>query len=142
MYPITCYKKYLQNVKLRVKELFIFHLTLIGIWYSLTLSIKNRGMGGLLNGENSLLPKLFVDCPGICHLVHKVPYIHVYFCIYNKGGLCLTFQKKIFFICFNENLLRWMKNAFYFTVKALFVLKIFKFLKWLQRHSNPQSFSL
>ena len=27
-----------------------------------------------------------------------------------------------------------MKNAFYFTLKALFVLKIFKFLSWLFDH--------
>ena len=27
-----------------------------------------------------------------------------------------------------------MKNAFYFTLKALFVLKIFKFLSWLFSH--------
>ena len=27
-----------------------------------------------------------------------------------------------------------MKNAFYFTLKALFVLKIFKFLAWLFGH--------
>ena len=27
-----------------------------------------------------------------------------------------------------------MKNAFYFTSKALFVLKIFKFLSWLFEH--------
>ena len=27
-----------------------------------------------------------------------------------------------------------MKNAFYFTVKAIFVLKIFKFLSWLFGH--------
>ena len=31
--------------------------------------------------------------------------------------------------------LRMMKNAFYFTSKALFVLKIFKFLSWLFRHA-------
>ena len=29
-----------------------------------------------------------------------------------------------------ENPLKMMKNAFYFTSKALFVLKIFKFLSW------------
>ena len=28
-----------------------------------------------------------------------------------------------------------MKNAFYFTLKALFVLKIFKFLFWLFGHA-------
>ena len=30
-----------------------------------------------------------------------------------------------------ESSLKMMKNAFYFTSKALFVLKIFKFLSWL-----------
>ena len=38
--------------------------------------------------------------------------------------------KKIIFICYNESPLKIMKNAFYFTLKALFVLKIFKFLSW------------
>ena len=31
-------------------------------------------------------------------------------------------------ICFNERPSKMMKNAFYFILKALFVLKIFKFL--------------
>ena len=35
---------------------------------------------------------------------------------------------KIIFICFNESPLKMMKNAFHVIVKALFVLKIFKFL--------------
>ena len=30
-----------------------------------------------------------------------------------------------------ERPLKMMKNAFYFTLKALFVLKVFKFLSWL-----------
>ena len=33
-----------------------------------------------------------------------------------------------------ESPLKMMKNDFYFTSKALFVLKIFKFLSWLFRH--------
>ena len=37
-------------------------------------------------------------------------------------------------ICFNANPLKIIKNAFYFTFKALFVLKIFKFLSWLFGH--------
>ena len=46
-----------------------------------------------------------------------------------KGGLsglrpCLT----------TETPLKMMKNVFYFTLKALFVLKIFKFLSWLFGH--------
>ena len=33
-----------------------------------------------------------------------------------------------------ERLLKVMRNTFYFTLKALFVLKIFKFLSWLFGH--------
>ena len=40
-------------------------------------------------------------------------------------------QKNICFICFNESPLEMVKNAFYFILKALFVLKVFKFLSWL-----------
>ena len=39
--------------------------------------------------------------------------------------------KKICFICFNDSPSKVMKNAFYFILKALFVLKIFKFLSRL-----------
>ena len=42
-------------------------------------------------------------------------------------------------ICFNENPIKVMKNAFYFTLKALFVLKIFKFLSWLFGHVEKTS---
>ena len=34
----------------------------------------------------------------------------------------------------NEIPLKMMKNAFYFTLKALFILKIFKILSWLFGH--------
>ena len=36
--------------------------------------------------------------------------------------------KKVFFICLNESPLKMMKNAFYFMLKALIVIKIFNFL--------------
>ena len=36
--------------------------------------------------------------------------------------------KKLIFNCFNESPLKMMKNVFYFILKTLFVLKIFKFL--------------
>ena len=42
--------------------------------------------------------------------------------------------KKICFIYFNESPLKMIKNAFYFILRALFVLKIFKFLSWLSGH--------
>ena len=44
------------------------------------------------------------------------------------------FPKKNCFICFNENPLKMMKNVFYFIIKALHVLKLFKFLSRLFGH--------
>ena len=42
------------------------------------------------------------------------------------------------FICFNGSLWKMMKSAFYFILKALLVLKIFKFLFWLSGHVEKQ----
>ena len=42
-----------------------------------------------------------------------------------KAGLS---PSNFFLICFNDSLSKMIKNAFYFISKALFVLKIFKFL--------------
>ena len=38
--------------------------------------------------------------------------------------------KKIYIICFIESPLKMMKNSFYLILKAIFLLKIFKFLSW------------
>ena len=37
-----------------------------------------------------------------------------------------------------ESLLKMVKNAFYFTLKAFFILKIFKFLSWLFGHVSKR----
>ena len=42
--------------------------------------------------------------------------------------------KEILFVCFNNSLSKMMKNAFYFILKALFILKILNFLSWLFGH--------
>ena len=47
---------------------------------------------------------------------------------FKKLKLNSHFPKKNFFICFNDSPSKMMKNAFYFILKALFLLKIFKFL--------------
>ena len=52
------------------------------------------------------------------------------FCL--KSGSHLP--KKNCFTCFNEKTLKMMKNAFYFILKAHFVLKIFRFLSRLFAH--------
>ena len=46
----------------------------------------------------------------------------------------LSRSKKICIICLIESPLKMMKNAFYSILKALFVLKIFKFLSRLFGH--------
>ena len=51
----------------------------------------------------------------------------------------LSPSKKIYFICFNEDLLKLMKNAFYFILKGFFVLKILKFLSWLFGHVGKKT---
>ena len=42
--------------------------------------------------------------------------------------VALSPSKKNSFICFSYSLAKMMKNVFYFILKALFVLKIFKIL--------------
>ena len=49
-----------------------------------------------------------------------------------KVGLSPSGKKCI--LCFIESPLKVMRNTFYFILKALFVLKIFKFLSWLFGH--------
>ena len=54
--------------------------------------------------------------------------------ICKKAGLKVGPFKKKNFICFSDSPSKMMKNVFYFILKALFVLKIFKFLYWLFGH--------
>ena len=42
--------------------------------------------------------------------------------------MVLFHSKKLGLICFNENPLKTNKNAFYFSVKIIFILKMFEFL--------------
>ena len=49
-----------------------------------------------------------------------------------KVGCSPSKQKRV--ICFIESPLKMTKNAFCFILKALFVIKIFKFLSWLFGH--------
>ena len=46
----------------------------------------------------------------------------------------LSASKNICVICFDKSPLEMMKSAFYFILKAFFILKIFKFLLWLFVH--------
>ena len=46
----------------------------------------------------------------------------------NELGRVRLSPSKNYFICFNDSPSKMMKNVFYFNLKALFILKIFKFL--------------
>ena len=48
-------------------------------------------------------------------------------------------SKKTYFICFNKSPIKMIKNAFYFTVKAYFVLKIFNYLSWVFGHVEKKA---
>ena len=56
-------------------------------------------------------------------------------CVYYKSSLSfevgLSPSKNICVTCFIKSLLEIMRNAFYFILKALFIIKIFRFLSWL-----------
>ena len=64
----------------------------------------------------------------------KRPHLHICIqaCIFIKVGLSPS--KKICVSCLIENPFIMMKNAFYFILKSLFILKIFKFLSRLFGH--------
>ena len=88
-------------------------------------SRKNTGREKDLPGKNLVTCKKFSHCSPEFFFADKV-------CKSYQKALTLKpvshLSKRITFICFNENLLKMMKNAFYFILKALFVLKILKFL--------------
>ena len=58
---------------------------------------------------------------------------------YVETHLGLSPSKNNCVICLIENLLEMMKNAFYFILKALFVLKVFKFLSRLFGHVGKKT---
>ena len=74
------------------------------------------------------------------HFVAGVTFKHLQKCNHSGTLTGFLFLKshshvlKKFFICFNDSPSKMMKNAFYFILKALFVLKIFKFSSWLFGH--------
>ena len=47
------------------------------------------------------------------------------------GLVGLSPSKKIYIICFIESPVKATKNAFYFILKVLFILKVYKLLSWL-----------
>ena len=83
----------------------IYRLLLFGLETGLTGQKRSSSDCHQPIKQSPLLPAKFI-------IPHPTPHI----------------PQTFLFICFNENPLKIMKNAFYFILKALFVLKIFEFL--------------
>ena len=77
-----------------------------------------------------LVRRLF--CSLLSHLISNRS--DIFFCKAICSSSSLKADSKVWDFLINENLLKMMKNAFYFAIKALFVLKVFKFLSWLFGH--------
>ena len=75
-----------------------------------------------------------VCCSVLIFAIHSYIFIIIIFNIRFTVMVIIKFgfspSKKVIFICFNESPLKMMKNTFYFILKALCALKIFKFLSW------------
>ena len=73
-----------------------------------------------------------------CSILNLASTIFIFFhqMIVLKVGL--SFSKKTILICFNDSPSKMMKNAFYFMLKALFVLKIFKFLWHVEKRLDQK----
>ena len=87
-----------------------------------------------VSGECILTAELFAKLYEALKLVSQLIIFYV-----EKSHLMKDLKSdfhlpKICFICFDDSPSKMMKNAFYFILKALFVLKIFKFLSWLFGH--------
>ena len=83
-----------------------------------------------------LFPMLHLhNAPKITYSFHDNIGVHGNVTLGINGWLTLqTLKSNSYFTCSNESPLKMMKNAFYFVLKALFVLKIFRFLSWLFGH--------
>ena len=65
---------------------------------------------------------------------YRRPKVFPKICSHHELKVGLSPSKKICVICLIESLLKMMKNAFYFILIAVFVLKVFKFLSRLFGH--------
>ena len=115
---------------------------------SVTLLKSNSSTGVFLQIMQNVLEKLFqkTSANGCfwnlmkkrfgwswnSHYYSELIWKTYFMCILLKSDSQLS--KQIFLICFNDSPSKVMKNAFYFILKALSVLKIFKFLPWLFGH--------
>ena len=98
----------------------------IGHYCKLRQMIRNRG---------SQITWYYVSLNNIWkNIIYKRVFEWLVILVGCKIKVGISPSKNICVICFIESPFKMVKNAFYFILKALFVLKIFKFLSWLFSH--------
>ena len=113
------------------KDNFPFRLCSTDSFWSVSLEFGAHNITsewGEFNIKNTTLAFIhFFDISLLSFIIKFVFLSFSFLYLMTYLSWTLTFYKKIFYLA------RWkmMKNAFYFIVKALFVLKVFKFLSWL-----------
>ena len=84
----------------------------------------------LYTGRQRILTNTYTTALTTKQVARRALFNRTYSIITNKDNLKSDshLPKKTLFICFNDGPSKMMKNAFYFILKALSVLKLFKFL--------------
>ena len=102
--------------------------------YFLNLSVGCNGYSGWEYTELTNKSNLYVHLETNWMSHTKSPRPLDVFSCHIRVKVGLSPSKKKCFICFSGSTSKMMKNAFYFLLKAFFVLKIFKFLSWISGH--------
>ena len=109
---------------------------LVNLWWSFLRLICENSSSYTNECTNIVKPFFRVE---ICASEKKADISKIrdkknFFVMYWKPDSYLP--KNFIIIWFNNSPSKMMKNAFYFILKALFVLKISKFLSWLFEHAE------
>ena len=116
-------------ITLHLSSIFIFYLLLLFLYLWLSSLFQYQFSA---NWASAMLESSFKWVFQISNVFFK----HLIFPMtrFPQFKIGLSPSKKMCVICLTESPLRMMKNTFYFILKALLVLKIFKFLSWLFGH--------
>ena len=115
-------------VKVRTHFQFFCLCVLIYVLLNLTKILKSMTKPISMRVNQKPILQCFVD------LLFCFFCLHVLLHLFSKKTLLKGARSGLRHFLATESPLKTMNNTFYFTLKALFVLKIFKFLSWLFSH--------
>ena len=127
------YTWFTNNKLVTQPQISLFSISITHLCWK-TIQVLSAWGKSFLESGNKSEPK--IDPWGTSHnrLKKEVTSVNAYFkLLFTEIGFKVALSGLRQFLA-NEAPLKMMKNAFYFTSKVLFVLKIFKFLSWLFSH--------